>query len=45
MTHSKIVGIGAYLPNKIYDNAYLESIVDTSDEWITERTGIKERHI
>ena len=36
---------GSYLPEKIYDNKYMESIVDTSDEWITERTGIKNRHI
>lgn len=41
----KIIGLGFYAPEKIYDNAYMESIVDTSDEWITQRTGIKERRI
>ena len=40
-----IKGLGKYIPEKIYDNAYFESIVDTNDEWITRRTGIKERHI
>jgi 3-oxoacyl-[acyl-carrier-protein] synthase-3 len=40
-----IKGLGRYIPEKIYDNAYFESIVDTNDEWITRRTGIKERHI
>ncbi|MDR2030354.1 MAG: ketoacyl-ACP synthase III [Puniceicoccales bacterium] len=38
-------GLGAYLPEKILTNADLEKIVDTSDEWITSRTGIKERRI
>jgi 3-oxoacyl-[acyl-carrier-protein] synthase-3 len=37
--------IGAYIPEKILTNADLEKMVDTSDEWITKRTGIKERHI
>jgi 3-oxoacyl-[acyl-carrier-protein] synthase-3 len=37
--------IGAYIPNKILTNADLEALVDTSDEWIYKRTGIKERHI
>lgn len=45
MYNAKIVGVGCYLPDKIYDNAYMESIVETSDEWIMQRTGIKERHI
>jgi 3-oxoacyl-[acyl-carrier-protein] synthase-3 len=40
-----ILGTGHYVPDKILNNAELEKIVDTSDEWITERTGIKERHI
>jgi 3-oxoacyl-[acyl-carrier-protein] synthase-3 len=40
-----VVGYGAYLPKKIITNNDLEKIVDTSDEWITERTGIRERHI
>ena len=37
--------IGAYVPSKVLTNADLEVMVDTSDEWITKRTGIKERHI
>lgn len=45
MANAKIVGLGHYIPEKMYDNAYMESIVDTNDEWITRRTGIKERHI
>ena len=45
MPNAKIIGIGKYLPEKIYDNAYLETVVDTSDEWIIRRTGIKERHV
>lgn len=40
-----ILGIGHYVPEKIVTNFDLEKIVDTSDEWITERTGIKQRHI
>jgi 3-oxoacyl-[acyl-carrier-protein] synthase-3 len=42
---AKIIGTGSYLPEKILTNADLEKIVDTSDEWITTRTGIKERHV
>jgi len=45
MPNAKITGLGHYVPEKVYDNAYMESIVDTDDEWITRRTGIKERHI
>lgn len=40
-----ISGVGMYVPEKVLDNKYFESIVDTSDEWITTRTGIKERRI
>ena len=40
-----ISGTGMYVPEKILTNADLEKIVDTSDEWITQRTGIKQRHI
>jgi 3-oxoacyl-[acyl-carrier-protein] synthase III len=40
-----IVGTGHYLPDRILTNADLEKIVDTSDEWITTRTGIKERRL
>ncbi len=45
MIYSRISGTGSFLPEKIYTNADLEKMVDTSDEWITERTGIKKRHI
>jgi 3-oxoacyl-[acyl-carrier-protein] synthase-3 len=40
-----ISGVGAYVPARILTNAELEKMVDTTDEWITTRTGIKERHI
>ena len=40
-----ITGIGSYVPEKVLTNADLEKIVETSDEWITTRTGIKERRI
>lgn len=43
--YSKISGWGKYVPEKILTNTDLEKMVDTSDEWITQRTGIKERHI
>ena len=43
--YSKITGTGGYLPNKILTNKDLESLVDTTDKWIVERTGIKQRHI
>jgi 3-oxoacyl-[acyl-carrier-protein] synthase-3 len=42
---SVVAGHGAYLPEKILTNSDLEKIVDTSDEWIVSRTGIRERHI
>ncbi len=40
-----ITGIGMYVPDKIMDNAYFEKIVETSDEWIRTRTGIRERRL
>ncbi|WP_027628021.1 ketoacyl-ACP synthase III [Ruminiclostridium cellobioparum] len=40
---SKITGVGAYLPEKILTNHDLEKLVDTNDEWIVRRTGVKER--
>ena len=40
-----VVGVGSYLPERILTNAELEKLVDTTDEWITTRTGIKERRI
>jgi 3-oxoacyl-[acyl-carrier-protein] synthase-3 len=42
---TKIIGTGSYLPEKILNNQELEKIVDTTDEWITTRCGIKERRI
>lgn len=43
--YSRIIGTGGYLPEKILTNHDLEKMVDTSDEWIRERTGIRQRHI
>ena len=40
-----ITAVGMYVPDKVLDNAYFESIMDTTEEWITTRTGIKERRI
>ena len=45
MKYSRITGTGSYLPAKIMTNADLERMVDTTDEWIFARTGIRERHI
>ncbi len=45
MTFSRILGTGSYLPDRILTNADLEKLVETSDQWIVERTGIRERHI
>ena len=45
MIHSRISGTGSYLPVKVLTNADLEKMVDTSSDWIVERTGIRERHI
>jgi 3-oxoacyl-[acyl-carrier-protein] synthase III len=45
LLRSRIVSTGSYLPEKILTNHDLEKMIDTSDEWITERTGIKERRI
>lgn len=45
MTYSRIAGTGSYLPEKVVTNKDLEKVVDTSDEWIRERTGIKRRHL
>ncbi len=44
-TRAKISALGTYVPPKILTNADLEKMVETNDQWITERTGIKERHI
>lgn len=43
--HSRIIGTGSHLPEKILTNFDLEKMVDTSDEWIVTRSGISERHI
>jgi len=43
--YSRIIGTGGYLPEKILTNVDLEQMVETSDEWIRERTGIEQRHI
>ncbi len=43
--YSKIIGTGSYLPEKVVTNSDLEKIIDTSDEWIQTRTGIKQRHM
>lgn len=45
MIYSRIAGTGGYLPEKVLTNANLEKMVDTSDQWILERTGISKRHI
>ena len=44
MIYSRIVGTGSYLPERVVTNADLEKLVETSDEWIVSRTGIRERH-
>ena len=45
MTNARIAGTGSYLPEKIVTNKDLEKTMDTSDAWIQERTGIKQRHV
>jgi len=45
MNYSRIAGTGSYLPEKVLTNHDLEKMMDTSDDWIRERTGIKRRHI
>jgi 3-oxoacyl-[acyl-carrier-protein] synthase-3 len=45
MIHSRISGTGGYLPAKVLTNKDLESLVDTNEQWIVDRTGIRERHI
>jgi 3-oxoacyl-[acyl-carrier-protein] synthase-3 len=44
VTRSAVTGVGSYLPEQIVTNADLAQFVDTSDEWIVERTGIRQRH-
>ena len=43
--NAMITGVGMYVPDKVLDNKYFESIVETNDEWIRTRTGISERRI
>ncbi len=43
--YSRIIGTGSYLPEKVVTNADLEMMVETSDEWIRDRTGIRQRHV
>lgn len=45
MRYSKITGTGSYLPKKVVTNVDLEETIDTTDQWIIERTGIRQRHI
>ena len=45
MTRAKIIGTGAYAPKRILTNADLEKMVDTNDQWIQQRSGIRERHV
>jgi 3-oxoacyl-[acyl-carrier-protein] synthase-3 len=45
LTYSRILGTGSYLPARILTNADLEKLIDTNDQWIVDRTGIRERHI
>ena len=45
MTRARIIGVGSYAPKRILTNADLEKIVDTNDEWIVQRSGIRQRHI
>ena len=45
MIYSRIIGTGSYLPEKVVTNLDLEKIMDTDDQWIRERTGIRERRV
>ncbi len=45
MIYARIAGTGSYLPEKVLTNQDLETLVDTSDEWIRSRTGIRQRHV
>ena len=45
MTYAKIIGTGSYLPEKILTNNDLEKMVDTTAQWIYERTGVEQRHV
>ena len=43
--YSRIVGTGSYLPSKVLTNRDLERMVETTDQWIYTRTGIRQRHV
>ena len=45
MLRSVVLGCGSYLPERVLSNEELAATVDTSDEWIVQRTGIRQRHI
>ena len=45
MKYARIQGVGSYIPQKILSNADLEKMMDTTDEWIIQRVGVRERHI
>lgn len=45
MHHAGIIGTGSYVPERVLTNYDLEKMVETSDKWILERTGIRERRI
>ncbi len=45
MIRAQLVGFGSYLPERVITNAEMARMVDTSDEWIVERTGIRQRHV
>jgi len=45
LKYSRILGTGSYLPEKVITNADLEKTIDTTDQWIQDRTGIKKRHV
>ena len=44
MSYARIAGTGSYLPEKVVSNKDLEAKMDTTDEWIRERTGIQQRN-
>ena len=45
MVNARISGIASYIPNDILDNEQLSQMVDTNDEWIRTRTGVRSRHV
>src|SRR5215475_1893361 len=45
MIRARITGVGAYAPKRVLTNAELEKMVETNDEWIVQRSGIRQRHI